>query len=77
MAIKNTFTVYIDGINRTSRAVMPLKYGDFLDERLDECHLGLRAIKKENFTPLTPVEINIENELYWGTDDKKAGLPKR
>ena len=72
MAIKNTFTVYIDGINRTSRAVMPLKYGDFLDERLDECHLGLRAIKKENFTPLTPVEINIENELYWGTDDKKS-----
>ena len=67
MAVKNTAAVYIDGINRTSRTVMPLKWGNFLDERLDECHLALRAVKKENFAPLTPVEIVLKNEIYWGT----------
>lgn len=65
MAIKNSFAVYIDGINRTSRAVMPLKWADFLDERLDECYLSLRGIKKKNFPPLTPVEIVLSNKLYW------------
>lgn len=65
MAIKNTAKVYIDGILRSSHTVMPLKWGDFLDERLDECHLPLRAVKKEIFAPLTPVEIEINNELYF------------
>ena len=65
MAIKNTAKVYIDGILRSSHTVMPLKWGDFLDERLDECHLSLRAVKKEIFAPLTPVEIEINNELYF------------
>ncbi len=57
MAIKNTAKVYIDGILRSSHTVMPLKWGNFLDERLDECHISLRAIKKQIFAPLTPVEI--------------------
>ncbi len=57
MSYKNSFTVYIDGINRTANAVMPLKWGDFLDERLDELYLSLRRIKKAHFEPLTSVEI--------------------
>lgn len=70
MAIKNSFTVYIDGINRTNKAVMPLKWADFLDERLDECYLSLRLIEKSDFQPLTPVEIVLSNKLYWSKGDK-------
>mgnify|MGYP001081818286 CR=1 FL=1 len=66
MAIKNFYAVYIDGINRTSRAVMPLKWGDFLDERLDECYLTLRHVRKSNFPPLTPVDIVFHNIFYNG-----------
>lgn len=65
MAVRNSFAVYIDGINRTSRTVMPLKWAELLDERLDECYLSLRGIKKKNFAPLTPVEIVLSNKLYW------------
>lgn len=72
MAYKNSVSVYIDGICRASNAVMPLKYGNFLDERLDECYLSLRAIKKENFAPLTPVEVIINQEEYFGTGDKRT-----
>lgn len=73
MAIKNTVTVYIDGINRTSNTVMPLKWANFLDERLDECVLSLRGVKKEVFAPLTPVEIVLTNNLYWS----KASEPTK
>lgn len=66
MAYKNSAVVYIDGINRTANVVMSVNWGDFLDERLDELSLSLRAIKKENFAPLTPVEIILDNELYFG-----------
>lgn len=31
MAIKNTSVVYINGINLTSYAVFPIKWGNFLD----------------------------------------------
>ena len=72
MAIKNSIEVYIDGINRTPRVVMPLKFGNFLDERLDEMHLPLRAVKQETFSPLTPVEITIKNEVYWGSGDNRV-----
>ncbi len=67
MAILNSAAVYVDGINRTSRTVMPIKWGNFLDERLDECHLAIRHVKKKNFEPLTPVEIQLTNEIYWKT----------
>ncbi len=40
MAMHYEFGVFIDGINRTSRTVAPLKWGNFLDERLDECNLS-------------------------------------
>lgn len=68
MAVKNSINVFIDGINRTSSVVMPIKLGNFLDERLDECHLSLRGIKKEHFAPLTPVEIRLKNIIYWGIE---------
>ncbi len=70
MAIRNSYAVFIDGINRTSKAVMPLKWADFLDERLDECYLSLRGIKRKNFPPLTPVEILLSNVLYWTAGEK-------
>lgn len=65
MAIKNSISVYIDGKNITAHTVLPLKCANFLDERLDECQLSLRGVNKEHFAPLTPVEIIIDNVLYW------------
>lgn len=66
MAIRNEISVYIDGLNRTYQTVMPIKFGNFLDERLDECNLSLRGVKKEFFSPLTPVEIHVESIEYFG-----------
>lgn len=66
MAVKIETAVYIGGINRTARTVMPIKFGNFLDERLDECNLSLRAVKKEKFSPLTPVEIHVKQTEYFG-----------
>ena len=67
MAVKNDITVYIDGINRTPNFVHPLKIGNFLDERLDECSVSLRLIDEEDFAPLTPVEIHLKNTLSFGS----------
>ena len=64
--IQNTATININGINLTHYAVMPLKWGNFLDERLDEMYLSLRRCPIENFKPLTPVEIRFVNTLYFG-----------
>ncbi len=77
MAYKNSVTVYIDGICRASNTVMPLKFGNYLDERLDECYLSLRAIKKDDFSPLTPVEIIIKQEEYFGTGDDKTTVSEK
>lgn len=73
MAVQNIIHVFIDGVNRTSNVVVPVKFGNFLDERLDECYLSLRGIKKEYFQPLTPVEIRIVNETYWGGEAQVTG----
>lgn len=70
MAFKNSVTVYINGINRTANAVLPLKYGKLLDERLDECTLSLRNIKVDDFPPLSAVEIVLKNVKYWGVKNK-------
>lgn len=67
MAIKNSAAVYINGINLTAFTVAPLKWGNFLDEQLDEMYLALRHCPIENFKPLTPVEIHFKNELYFGS----------
>lgn len=66
MAIRNTAEIYIRGRNFTHYAVMPLKWGNLLDERLDEMYLSLRMCPVENFKPLTPVEIHYSNQLYFG-----------
>lgn len=70
MAIRNSYSVYIDGVSYTNKAVMPLKWGDFLDERLDECYLNLRSVKVKVFHPLTPVEIRLSNKLYFHSEEK-------
>lgn len=67
MAIKNSAAVYINGINLTAFTVAPFKWGNFLDEQLDEMYLALRHCPIENFKPLTPVEIHFKNELYFGS----------
>ncbi len=72
MAVKNTTSIYIDGINRTASAVIPVKTCLLLDERLDECKLSLRGVKKSIFAPLTPVDIIIKNEFYLGTGKNKS-----
>lgn len=66
MAVKIQTELYIDGINRTSVAVQPIKLGNFLDERLDECNISLRGVKKEVFSPLTPVELRVKSTEYFG-----------
>lgn len=69
MAYKNLTAVYIGGKNVSANTVLPLKIGNFLDERLDECQLSLRGVNKEHFTPLTPVEIVVKSKRYWGMKD--------
>lgn len=66
MAKRIQTSVYVDGINRTSKTVMPIKFGNFLDERLDECNISLRAIKLESISPLTPIEIRVQVTEYFG-----------
>lgn len=68
--VKNSVAVYIDGINRTRKVVLPIKFSNLLDEQLDECTISLRNVKKKNFAPLTPVEIIVTNEIYWGKYNK-------
>ena len=65
--IQNSATIYINGINLTAFVVQPLKWGNFLDERLDEMYLSLRRCPFEIFKPLTPVEIHFTNRLFFGS----------
>lgn len=67
MAIENTAIIYVNGINLTHYAVMPLKWGNFLDEQLDEMYLSLRHGPFEHIKPLTPVEIHLKNRFYFGS----------
>lgn len=63
---ENKAAVYINGINLTHYTVMPLKWGNFLDEQLDEMYLSLRHCPIRVFKPLSPVEIHLSNRLYFG-----------
>ena len=74
MAIRNTAAVYINGVNLTAFVVQPIKWGNLLDERLDEMYLSLRHCPFENFKPLTPVEIHYTNQLYFGSAN--VGAPE-
>lgn len=49
--------VYINGVNFSMYAVRPLKWGNFLDERLDELYITLVGAKKKAFKPMDKVEI--------------------
>ncbi len=71
MAIQNSATIYINGRNYTNCAVMPLKWGNFLDEQLDEMYLSLRHCPIRVFKPLSPVEIHLSNRLYFGQNTIK------
>ena len=51
--------IIIDGVNYTKNAVLPIKWGGLLDERLDEGHLSLKSVAKNIFEPLTPVELSL------------------
>lgn len=55
--------IQIDGawVDFTKRAYNPYKYGDFLDERLEEGLIALKRTNIENFTPLTLVKMTVEN----------------
>ena len=64
--IKNSASIYINGINVTAFTVLPIKWANLLDERLDEMYLSLRKCPFENFKPLTPVEIQLQNQIYFG-----------
>lgn len=66
MAMHYDVKVFINGINVTSKTVLPLKYGNFLDERLDECQLSLRGVKRASFSPLSTVEIRLTATEYYG-----------
>lgn len=70
MSVRNKIAVYIDGINYTKYSVMPFKYGDFLDERLDEAYITIKGIKRAVIPPLTLVQIDITNTI------KEAGHEK-
>jgi len=65
MATKNSINIYIDGVSYTPYLVLPVKFGNFLDDRLDECNISLRGLKKEDFSPLMPVELQIDNSFYF------------
>lgn len=61
--IKNTVSVYIDGINRTDKLLASSTGSNVLDEVLDEGVIRLRYVKKAKFSPLLPVEIHVTNAL--------------
>lgn len=63
--IKNTYALYIDGINRTANLILPVKSSLLLDESLDEGVVTLRYVKREVFLPGTPVEIRITSDRMW------------
>lgn len=65
--VNNDIAVYIDGINRTSKLVYPVKLSFLLDDSLDEAVITLKHVKKDIFQPLTPVEIHVANTVTIGS----------
>ena len=58
----NKFIVVIDGKAYTNKVIYPIKWGDLLDERLDEATLTLKYLKRSiPFKPLSEVVITFEN----------------
>lgn len=60
----NEYSVTINGVEYTKYAVYPLKWGNLLDERLDEAYVTLKFVPKSlqdgAFRPLSLVTLNID-----------------
>lgn len=59
----NDFFIIINGVNYTDYAIYPLKWGNLLDERLDEAYVTLKFVPKTlqdgAFRPLSLVKLTI------------------
>lgn len=76
----NKFKVTINAIDYTSHTIYPLKWGELLDERLDEAYFTLKFIDKaEPFQPLDKVSISINDGTkivnYYVANDKVDNNP--
>lgn len=76
----NKFKVTINTIDYTSHTIYPLKWGELLDERLDEAYFTLKFIDKvEPFQPLDKVSISINDGTkiinYYVANDKVDNNP--
>lgn len=76
----NKFKVTINAIDYTSHAIYPLKWGELLDERLDEAYFTLKFIKEAKpFQPLDKVSISINDGTkivnYYVANDKVDNNP--
>lgn len=65
--VNNVIAIYINGINLTRYVVMPLKWANLLDERLDEGIISLRNCPVKVIAPLSTVEIRINNSVVMGS----------
>ena len=65
--VNNDIAVFINGINLTRYVVMPLKWANLLDERLDEGIISLRNCPVKVIAPLSTVEIRINNSVVMGS----------
>lgn len=61
----NSFKLYLDG-NEIKNTVFPFRFGELLDERLDEAYVDFYGSDVEAFTPTTEAKV----EIY--QDDKKV-----
>ena len=62
MEAVNKIKTTINGTDYTKKTLFSFKYGDLLDERLDEAYISLKNVKrKEPFQPNDEVTITIEN----------------
>lgn len=70
----NDFFIIINGVNYTDYAIYPLKWGNLLDERLDEAYVTLKFVPKTLqdgvFRPLSLVKLII----YCEPDTYQTGL---
>lgn len=76
----NKFKVTINAIDYTSHTIYPLKWGELLDERLDEAYFTLKFIDKAvPFQPLDKVSISINDGTkivnYYVANDKVDNNP--
>ena len=66
MAVEITPKIYIEGISYTPYLVTPVKWGNFLDEQLDEAYITLVSVPFKDLAPLTVVDLICTNKMYFG-----------